>query len=91
MYEYPIGGSPITADRPIILKLTHSSHRQVPLILGEIDFTNYLADNGVNVSRAIPSLDGNLVETLEGRVRLLRRQRVREGARRPGGLARVDA
>ncbi len=65
VYEYPRGGSPVATDRPIILKITHSSHRRVPQILGEIDFTNYLADNGVNVSRAVPSLDGNLVETLE--------------------------
>ena len=63
VYEYPGGSS--AATRPIILKITHSSHRRVPLILAEIDFTNYLADNGVNVSRAVPSLDGNLVETLE--------------------------
>ena len=65
VYEYPRGGSPAASDRPIILKLTHSTQRRVPQILGEIDFTNYLAGNGVNVSRAIPSLDGNLVETLE--------------------------
>ena len=65
VYEYPRGGSPIAANRPIILKLTHSTHRRAPQILGEIDFTNYLAGNGVNVSRAVPSLDGNLVETLE--------------------------
>ena len=65
VYEYPGGSSAAAARRPIILKITHSSHRQVPLILGEIDFTNYLADNGMNVSRVVPSLDGNLVETLE--------------------------
>ena len=65
VYEYPRGGSPVAAVRPIILKITHSSHRRAPQILGEIDFTNYLAKNGMNVSRAIPSLDGNLVETLE--------------------------
>ena len=65
VYEYPKGGSPPASARPIILKLTHSSHRQAPQILGEIDFTNYLAGNGMNASRAIPSLDDNLVETLE--------------------------
>ena len=59
VYDYSSNNS------PIILKITHSSHRQVRLILGELDFTNYLAHNGMNVSRAIPSLGGNLVETLE--------------------------
>ena len=59
VFEYPADGS------PVILKITHSSHRQVRQILGELDFTNYLADKGVNVSRAIPSLWGELVETLE--------------------------
>ena len=48
-----------------ILKITHSSHRQVHQILGELDFTDYLADNDMNISRAIPSLRGNLAETLE--------------------------
>ena len=59
VFEYPRDGS------SVILKITHSTHRRVRQILGELDFTNYLADNGVNVSRSIPSLRGNPVETLE--------------------------
>ena len=65
VFEYPDGGSFTAAAQPIILKITHSSHRHVSQILGEIDFTNYLADNGVNVSRAIPSIGGNFVETVD--------------------------
>ena len=51
--------------RSVILKITHSSHRRTQQIMWEIDFTDYLAASGVNVSRAIPSLDGNMVETLD--------------------------
>ena len=65
VFEYPCAGSIVAAAQTFILKITHTSHRRVPQILGELDFTNYLADNGLNVSRAIPSIDGNLVETLE--------------------------
>ena len=59
VFDYP------GEDGSIILKITHSSHRQVQQILGELDFTNYLAINGVNVSRAIPSSSGRWVETIE--------------------------
>ena len=59
VFDYPGDGS------PIILKITHSSHRRVQQILGELDFTNYLADNGMNMSRATPSLGGELVETMD--------------------------
>lgn len=59
VFDYPRDGS------PTILKITHSSHRRVQQILGELDFTNYLTDNGMNISRAMPSLRGSLVETLE--------------------------
>lgn len=59
VFDYPGG------DRSVILKITHSSHRRIRQIKGEIDFTNYLADNGVNVSRAVPSLGGRLIEKLE--------------------------
>ncbi len=58
VFDYPGDSS------PIILTIIHSSHRSVQKILGELDFTNYLADNGMNVSRAIPSLGGQWVETM---------------------------
>ena len=59
VFDYPF------EDRSVILKITHGSHRQIHQILGELDFTEYLATNGVNLSPPIPSLDGKLVETLE--------------------------
>ncbi len=59
VYEYP------RPDTGRILKITHSSHRSVSQILGEIDFVNYLADSGMKVSRAVPALGGGLVETLD--------------------------
>ena len=59
VYEYTGGG------KPVILKITHSYHRREWQILGELDFTNYLAENGMRVSRAIMSLGENWVETLE--------------------------
>ena len=59
VYEY-LGGK-----QSVILKITHSTHRRERQILGELDFTNYLADNGMRVSRAIMSSGGNWVETME--------------------------
>ena len=47
-----------------ILKITHSMHRQPHNILGELEFINFLADGGVTAPRAIPSVSGNLVETI---------------------------
>ena len=47
-----------------ILKITHTIHRQPHHILGELEFINFLADGGVTVPRAIPSIHGNLVETI---------------------------
>ena len=49
---------------PYILKITHTIHRQPHNILGELEFINFLADGGVTVPRAIPSINGNLVETI---------------------------
>ncbi|MEZ5359501.1 MAG: phosphotransferase [Candidatus Zixiibacteriota bacterium] len=49
-----------------ILKLTHDSHRSLNQIRGELEWTNYLGDNGVRVPRAIPSITGSFVEPLNG-------------------------
>lgn len=51
-------------DKPYILKVTHTIHRRPHNILGELEFINFLADGGVTVPRAIPSINGNLVETI---------------------------
>ena len=38
-----------------ILRVSHSYRRSEALLLGEIDWINYLADGGVSVAKAIPS------------------------------------
>ena len=43
---------------PYILKITHTIHRQPHNIFGELEFINFLADGGVTVPRAIPSIHG---------------------------------
>jgi Ser/Thr protein kinase RdoA (MazF antagonist) len=48
-----------------ILRLTHPRYIDFGLIAGEVDWINYLADNGVNVPRSVPSDGGNLVEIIE--------------------------
>lgn len=58
VYEYTCHGE------PFILRFTHSSHRRMELVKGEIDFLNYLADNNAPVSRAVPSENGTLVEAI---------------------------
>lgn len=47
-----------------ILRLGHSQRRSEALIRGEVDWINYLAENGVSVAWAVPSLSGNLVEPI---------------------------
>ena len=59
IYEFELDGS------PFILRVAHSSRRSVPLILGEVDWINYLERGGALVARAIPSKDGNLVELVD--------------------------
>ncbi|MDH4157450.1 MAG: phosphotransferase [candidate division Zixibacteria bacterium] len=58
VYEFERGG------RDFVMKLTHSLHRTVDAIRGELDWTNYLADGGVAVPRAIASERGRLVEVV---------------------------
>lgn len=45
-----------------VLRLTHSSHRSTNMVLGEIEWINYLAENGVSVAQAIRSTSGKLAE-----------------------------
>jgi Ser/Thr protein kinase RdoA (MazF antagonist) len=59
IYEYEKG------DQGYILRISHSSRRTPDLIQGEIEWLNYLADNGVPAVRAIPSDRGNLVESID--------------------------
>ena len=50
---------------PLILRITFTPERTLAQIQGELDFVTYLSDHGVNVSRPIPSLAGNLVEMVQ--------------------------
>ena len=52
-------------ETPLILRITFTPERTLAQIQAELDFVNYLSDHGVNVSRPVPSLAGNLVETFQ--------------------------
>ena len=56
VYEFARNG------KEYILKITHSIRRTENYIMGEVDFVNYLADNGVPVARVVPSVNNKLVE-----------------------------
>jgi Ser/Thr protein kinase RdoA (MazF antagonist) len=57
VYDYARDG------RPLILRISYL--KPVDQIRAELHFVNYLAQNGVGVSRPIPSLQGNLIETVD--------------------------
>ena len=48
-----------------ILRLSHSLRYSMEMIEGEVDWINYLAQNGVPVSRAVPSAANRLVEKID--------------------------
>jgi amicoumacin kinase len=47
-----------------VIKITHTLRRSIEYIKGEIDWLNYLYDNGMKVCGAIPSENGLLVEAI---------------------------
>lgn len=51
-------------QRPLILRVTFTPERTREQIQAELDFVNYLSENGVKVSRPVASQHGNLVETI---------------------------
>ena len=51
-------------DGEFILRIGHSGRRTPEMIAGEVDWINYLARGGANVSRAILSKNGKLVEAI---------------------------
>lgn len=53
--------------RQCILKVTHSIRRSKDYLMGELEFVNYLAANGVSTPAAIPSMNGELVEIIEAK------------------------
>lgn len=48
-----------------ILRVGHSMRRNLEQIHAEVDWINYLADGGANVAKAIPSANGNLIESID--------------------------
>lgn len=48
-----------------ILKITHTVRRSVDYLMGEIEFVNYLGDNGISLARVVPSQNGKMVETID--------------------------
>jgi len=52
-------------DKDYILKITHSIHRTVNQVRGELEWIDFLSNNGVAVSAVAPSMNGNLLEILE--------------------------
>lgn len=48
-----------------ILRISHSFRRSESLVLGEVDWINYLAEGGVSVAKAILSESGKLVEVIK--------------------------
>ncbi|MEK3779271.1 phosphotransferase enzyme family protein [Paenibacillus sp. FSL R5-0810] len=59
VYEYP------KKDKLYILRITHSSHRHSNHVCGEIEWVQYLYNNGVSVSKPIASKADRYVEVLE--------------------------
>lgn len=59
IYEFERG------DEAYILRIGHALRKSEALVLGEVDWINYLARGGVSVARAIPSAGGRLVEVVE--------------------------
>ncbi|MFH1701682.1 MAG: phosphotransferase [Candidatus Zixiibacteriota bacterium] len=52
-------------NQDYILKITHSLHRDENQIMGELDWTNYLSDNGISVARPIQSVNNKWVERVD--------------------------
>ena len=50
-----------------ILKITPTLRRTPEYIRGELEFVDYLADHGVQTSRAVESMSGQLVEAIDAR------------------------
>ena len=58
VYEYQRNG------QARMLRITYRPERPVAVVQAELHFVNYLAENGVRVSRPVPSENGNLLEVI---------------------------
>jgi amicoumacin kinase len=52
-------------NTPVILRITHSSHRDKDQILAELDWMNYLHNQNVKCPEAFKSLKNELIEALQ--------------------------
>jgi len=52
-------------EKNFIVRITPENHRSFRLIESEIDFINYLYENGINVLKAIPITNDELIDTIE--------------------------
>ena len=59
VFEFSRGGE------DLIMKITHSIHRSLDQVMGEIDWVNHLKANGISVCGVIRSENGNPVEIIE--------------------------
>ncbi|MGI6365384.1 MAG: phosphotransferase enzyme family protein [Bacillota bacterium] len=50
--------------QPVIIRIVHNKHRSADLIKSELHWLQYLQDNGASVCGPLPSVEGNLVESL---------------------------
>lgn len=51
-------------EQPYILRITHSSHRELESLYAEIEWLNFLHNQGIQVSTPIPSINGKYVELI---------------------------
>ncbi|WP_158081860.1 aminoglycoside phosphotransferase/kinase family protein [Paenibacillus selenitireducens] len=49
-----------------VIRIIHESHRTLELIQGELEWIQYLANNGVPVSFPVESSNGELIEKMNG-------------------------
>lgn len=59
VYKYEID------KKPLILRISFTPERTFEQIQAELQFVNYLSENGANVSKPVPSQNGNLIETIQ--------------------------
>jgi amicoumacin kinase len=71
-----------------ILRIGHTLRNSETFVRGEVDWINYLADNGVPAARAVPSARGNLVERIDDQMggSFLATSFVKAAGRSPWGL-----
>ena len=48
-------------DQPVILRLSHSSKKDIKQIASELAFIYYLSENGADVARPLPTHQGELI------------------------------